>query len=757
MSDFLAYTVLGVCLGSIYAIAAAGLIVTYTTSGIFNFAHGAVGMLSAIFYWQLHSEQGGWGMNSLLAAIITVVVFAPLVGALLEILVIRGLEGTSEITKLVTPVAMLLALNGIATWIWFRDINTPHVPESFFGLDGAKVFGQFVSYHQMIGVGLSILVAGFLYVLLRKTRLGVTMRATVDDRSLLMLNGGSPTRMSLAAWAIGSGLAGLAGVLLSPQLGNLTVFALTLLVFDAYPSALAGRLRSVPLAYAGAIAIGLVVNYWQWISEAGTKWVAFKTLSSALPALLLFVVLLLLPQDRLRGTVITRTREHFRVPSMRQSFLWGGVMIVTVLMLQALMVNSAVITLSNGIALGLISISLVLLTGYAGEINLAAYTFAGIATIVAWQFDVGPNGNATQTSLSLGAIVLATLVCAAVGALIALPALRLRGLYLGLATFAFAVVVDVMVIRQAAPIDVNLFGWKFQLNFFTNGSLTVPRPNWFGIDFVKSQRNFLMLMTVLFVVIGIGLIALRRSAFGRMIVAMRDSPAACATLGLNIVQLKLAVFTLSSAIAGLGGLMWAAQQRNLTNQGTFQVFASLTLFMIAVVGGIGYVSGALLAGIFLSVLGVVMPEIFKKLGTDYPSLHWLFETGLGNFTKFVGPALVGIGLGKNPSGIANQIMEGFAVLKKATTGVAIWIGIELVLWFLAWREIIGNWTFAIITIVLANIAPRIIISIWHHKVKDDLPESGLEDDDLVGLSRPFNASDRDRYDAILGITQQGAR
>ena len=575
-------------------------------------------------------------------------VFAPLVGALIEILVIRNLEGTSEITKLVTPVAVLLALNGIATWVWFRDSSQPHIPSSFFGLDGTKVFGQFVSYHQIVGVVLSIVVAGLLYLLLRKTRLGVTMRATVDDRSLLMLNGGRPSRMSLAAWAIGASLAGLAGVLLSPQLGNLTVFALTLLVFDAYPSALAGRLRSVPRAYAGALAIGLVVSYWAWISEAGTRWIAFKTLGSALPALLLFAVLLLLPQDRLRGTVITRTREHFRVPSLRQSVLWGAIMVLAVGMLQALMENSAVITLANGIALSLIAISLVLTTGYAGEINLAAYSFAGIAAIVAWQFDVGPSGNATQTSMSLAAVVLAVLVCAGVGALIALPALRLRGLYLGLATFAFAVVIDVMVFRQTAPIEVDLLGVDFTINLFTTGTLTMPRPNWFGVDFLASQRNFLMLMTVLFVLIGIGLVALRRSAYGRMVVAMRDSPAACATLGLNITRLKLSVFTLSSAIAGLGGLMWAAQQRNLTNQGTFQVFASLTLFMIAVVGGIGYVSGALLAGMFLSVLSVVMPNVFTKLGADYPTLEWFFVDVLGNFTKFVGAGPRGHRAGQEP-------------------------------------------------------------------------------------------------------------
>ncbi len=704
----------------------------------------------------MHSDNGGWGLPTIISVLVTVFVFAPLIGAVIELVVIRGLEGTSEITRLVIPIAVLLAVNGVATWIWFRNINTPHIPSAFFGIDGTKVFGQFVSYHQMIGVVTSLAVAGLLYVLLYRTRLGVTMRATVDDRSLLMLNGGRPDRMSLAAWSIGSMLAGIAGVLLAPQLGNLTVFALTLLVFDSYSSAVAGRLRSVPRAYIGAILIGMAVQYWAWISKAGTRWPPFKVFGSAIPALLLFVVLLLLPQDRLRGTIVTRTREHFRVPTLRQSLMWGGILILVVAMLQALMTNSAVIVLANGIGVSLIAISLVLLTGYAGEINLAAFSFAGIAAIAAWQFDVGPGGNATRTTLSITAIVLAVVVCAAVGALIALPALRLRGLYLALSTFAFAVVIDVMVIRQTAPIKVDFLGINTEINLFSTGTLTMPRPHWFGVDFLKSQRNYLMLMTVMFALIAIGLVALRRSSFGRMVVAMRDSPAACATLGLNITRLKLTVFTLSSAIAGLGGLMWAVQQRNLTNQGTFQVFASLTLFMIAVAAGIGYISGALLAGIMLSVLQVVIPNVFTKLGQDYPSLHWLFEDVLHNFVKFVGPALIGIGLGKNPSGIANQIMEGFAVLRKARLGVAIWIGVEVVLWFLAWRDVIGNWTFTVITLVLAFVAPRVITTVWHDLVAEDLPDAHVENDDLVGVARPFSESDRDRYDAILGLQVERA-
>src|SRR5205823_10657008 len=134
----------------------------------------------------------------------------------------------------------------------------------------------------------------------------------------------------------------------------------------------------------------------------------------------------------------------------------------------------------------IIALSLVLLTGYAGEINLAAYTFAVIATIVAWQIDVGPGGNALHTDLSVAAIVIAMIVCALVGGLVALPALRLRGLYLGLAPFAFATFVQQMVLQQSDQLTFHQLGIKFHLDLFTGGTLTVPRPHWFGIDFFTS-------------------------------------------------------------------------------------------------------------------------------------------------------------------------------------------------------------------------------------------------------------------------------
>lgn len=353
--------------------------------------------------------------------------------------------------------------------------------------------------------------------------------------------------------------------------------------------------------------------------------------------------------------------------------------------------------------------------------------------------------------MSVSGIVLAMAVCAVIGGLIALPALRLKGLYLGLATFAFAIVVTQLVIFQINPLHINVLGRAFELNFFSTGSLTVPRPHWFGIDFSADQRAYLMLMTVLFAVLGTGLIALRRSSYGRVLTAMKDSPAACATLGLNIVRLKLSVFMLSSALAGLGGLMWAAQQRQLSNQGSFDVFLSLSLFMLTVVGGIGYVSGALLAGVFASVLGVVLPDVFHKLATDYSTLAWLFEGTLGNFTKFLGPALLGIGLGRHPAGIASQIIEGLRPLRRSPVGVACWVGAEVVLWALARAEVIGNWTFAVVTLAGFFVAPRIIMSVHRRRFEDLMPPSEVAELDHLGLERPFTEADRGRLDAALGI------
>jgi branched-subunit amino acid ABC-type transport system permease component len=753
MTDFITFTIVGLALGSIYAIAASGLVVTYATSGIFNFAHGALGMFSAFLYWQLRYD---WGWPAPVAIVATVLVAAPLMGVFLQVVIMKWLEGTSEITKIMVPIAVLLMINGLATWIWSEPIARNNVP--FFGATKTVKLGDVsITYHQIIAFVVACVIAVALRTLLYGTRLGVTMRAVVDNRELAMLNGGRPTRAALASWAIGSMLAAVAGVLISPLTGALSILPLTLLVVNAYAAAVFGRLRNLPMTFVGALVLGLLISYWNWISEAGSKWGWLSGLRTSIPTIVLFIVLLLLPQDRLRGAVITRTRERFHLPTMKLAWGWGAVFLVVMFLISGLMEQVPLNTMSQGIALAILALSLVLLTGFAGEVNLAVYSFAGIGAIAAFQFDVGAGGLATQESLTIFGLIFAAFVTAIVGGLVALPALRLRGLYLGLATFAFAIFVQNMVFTQITTLQFRFLGLEAEINLFSGGTMTMPRPDWFGIDF-GDRRNWLMFLSVVFTLIAVALVALRRSAYGRQLAAMKDSPAACATLGLNLVRLKLSVFMLSAGIAGLGGVLFGAQVGAVNNQDTFNVFQSLALFALTVAGGIGYVSGALVGGLFAGVMFVAFGDWWDKLALDYPAFDWLFHW-LHDFFVYVGPAMLAIGTAKKPSGIAHDFIEGYGPLRNAKPVVGGYVLLQLGLWGLAMADVITNWNFAIATAVLVLLLPAVAMKLMPEAFAHLAP-AGAEGDgtplELIGIDRPYDEADRRSWDVALQLPAHGS-
>ncbi len=801
--------IFGLITGAVYAIAASGLVVTYSTSGIFNFAHGALGMFCAFIYWDLRfndtkklwffpedsAVQGRWPAPIALFAVLCVI--APLMGAFLYRVIIRGLEGTSEIVKLVIPIALLLAAISGAGWIWKSD--RPRSLRPWWGPQSTvKIFGETVQYHQIAIVAIAIGLALGLRLLLYRTRIGVAMRAVVDDRSLLELNGGRPDRASLVSWMVGVSLSALAGILITPETGgSLSQTLLTLLVINAFAAAMLGRLRSLPLTFLGAIMLGFLTRM-AFKRPAGFMPKSFDTwidnLRLATPMIMLFIVLLLLPQDRLRGTVITRTRERFTMPSMKQSVLAAAVFVAVIAMLSSIMAPSARITLANGIGSGLIMLSLVLLVGYAGETSFATMAFAGIGGTVFFHWLPNHEANVRAGFIQY---VVAVLVCAVVGAVVALPALRLRGLYLGLATAAFSVGVEKMLFLEITPsrriypatltiiaavglaaiygswrswrakgagiaavVSAAVFalaatnGWLVDERWsplFVQGNLTIPRPKLFGYDF-KSQQRYLMLLTVVFALLGLMLIAIRASAYGRRLAAMKDSPAACATLGMNIVRLKLSVFMLSAAMAGLGGTLFGGQIGSITAE-RFGLFESFSMFMLLVVAGMGYVSGGFAAGLLHSSVFVVLQAILEKVETDYAAFGGWFKW-LASFTAVM-PALIGIGLGKNPSGFVNDFFVGFGpMIKKVPQVFYPALAIELGVWFLAWQDQIGNWTFAIVTILMVLFVPTVAKLVkpaaffGEEAVARARAEVPLE---LVGVERPFTDDDRRRFDQLLGV------
>ena len=256
MSNFLQYTVFGIMFGAGYAIAATGLVVTYTTSGVFNFAQGAVGMVAAFCYWELVS---GHHVPILVALVIILVVGASISGALVERVLMRRLHGASAERPVMVTLGLLVILTGFATVVW--NPSTQH-------LVGNMVNGQFrlvginIQYQEVLIIGVALAVAVALRLLFYSTRTGVALRAVVDDPELLAMSGASPNRMSQYGWILGFVMAALAGVLLAPtQTTGLSIQAMTLLVVNGYAAAIVGRLKNIPVTFAAAIGIGLAENY----------------------------------------------------------------------------------------------------------------------------------------------------------------------------------------------------------------------------------------------------------------------------------------------------------------------------------------------------------------------------------------------------------------------------------------------------------------------------------------------------------------
>ncbi len=742
MQQFVQYTILGLVLGGVYFIAASGLVVTYTTSGIFNFSQGAIAMLAAFTYWQL---RWGWGWPAPIALLVVLGVLAPALGAVLYQVVMKNLRGTSEVTKIVVSVGVMLGFLALATWVWNPTASSPRNFQKFFGANAiVEIFGVRITWHEIISFVLALGIAAGIRFLFVRTRSGVAMRAVVDDPELLELNGGRPERLATISWAGGAFLAALAGILITPITGSsMSANALTLLVIDAFAAAMFGRLKSLPRTFIGAIVLGLT-NYYV-VAYSPSSWTWTSAFRQSIPMIMLFIILIILPQDRLRGATVLRTRERFHMPTMRTAWIAALVLIVVVFSLQTIMQPSPMKTLAYGMTLAIIALSLVLLTGLAGEINLAALSFGAIGTIVVFHF--GTTGSGLDARMTLWGIILASLVCAVVGAVVALPALRLRGLYLALATMAFGVFVSKMVLSEGNP--RRLFGRDFTI--FPGGTLRIPRPQIGPVDF-NSDKPFLTLVTVLFALLAIGLVAIRHSGYGRRLAAMKDSPAACATLGMSVVRLKLSVFMLSAAVAGLGGVLMSAQLGAVSAE-RFDIFLSLSLLMVTVVGGIGYASGALMAGLFLGCSLLAMTNTLTKLGVDYVSIQAIFAFMISAVTVL--PATIGITMGKNPSGAVTDIVKGLNEMKQARPLMFTVIGLEVGIWLLTATDVLTNWNFVILTAVNLLVVPPLGGAIMKKRAYAKAGVAPPTPAEFIGIDRAYTQLDLDEMETVLGLDALG--
>jgi branched-chain amino acid transport system permease protein len=615
--------------GSIYAIAASGLVVTYTTSGVFNFAQGAIGMFMAFLYWEVRINQG-WPAP--LALIFVILIAAPLLGVVLERLIMRKLLHLTLVVQLVVTIGLMFFFMGLATTIWDENTISP-LPEFFADKHGIDIGNVVLTWHRFITIMVAIGIAIFLRLLLYRSRTGVAMRAVVDNRDLAGLNGAKPGRVSALAWALGCSMAAIAGILLAPNVG-LRVDALTLFIVDAFAAAIIGRLRSLPWTFAGGLIIGVTQAFAVNFLNLYGRW---STASTAIPAIILFIALLALPQARLELRHLAPKYRVPRVTTVKETAFGMAILVVVVILVVEFagfgVPNTRRLTLA--ILTAIIMLSLIPLTGWAGQISLAQITFVGVGAYAMAEF-AGDAHSLFNPGSPLG-LIAAAAVAVPFGILMALPALRLQGLYLALASMAFAVV--------AAPLFFS------QPEVYGAGGRRLANLSFLGINF-NNADNFLIAATVIFAVLALFIVWLRRSAFGRRLIALRDSAAASATVGVNVIGTKLVVFALAAGMAGFaGGLL--GMYRGTAGEMDFQMLLGIPFLLLLVVGGVSCVSGALFGGVSAVVLLIIEQDHANVMLLGIPIFAALTR---------IGPGLAALGSIRAPEGAVVEIGAAFSAL-----------------------------------------------------------------------------------------------
>ncbi len=576
MNDLFPFVISGVATGAVYGMTATGLVLTYKTSGIFNIAHGALAAAAAYAFFELRTVHGlPWP----LALLLVVGVLGPAMGAALYCLT-RGLAQAGTAAKLVATVGLLLAVQGLL--VAAKGAATITFP-AFLPTGTFSVGGVNIGWDQVIVTVVAAGCAGGLYAFFRVSRLGVAMRAVVDNRDLLALEGTSPARVLLLSWFIGAGFAALSGVLLAPSIG-LDAILLTLLAVQAYGAAAIGRFTSLPLTFLGGIAIGVGADLSKrFVSDVP----ALAGLPASLPFIVLFVVLLLTRRGRLVETAVSggpsgRTgRRPFPLPAVR----FGRLALLAGLALVPAFAGPRLPVYTTGVIFALLFLSLRLLVRTSGQVSLC---HAGFAALGAVAFSHLASGLSLPWPVAL---LGAGLITVPLGAVVAIPAIRLSGLYLALATFGFGILLERMA--------YNTF-----LMFGGTGYRPAPRPQWAGGD---TGFYFTCLAVVLICAAGLALV--ERTRLGLLLRALADAPLALTVMAVNINVTRVIVFCLSAFAAGVAGGLLAAQAGSISGVG-FAALNSLVWLALLAIAGSGGVSSAVLAAGLL----VVVPSYANSPG-----------------------------------------------------------------------------------------------------------------------------------------------
>ena len=600
MVEFLQFAVLGLGAGGAYAIAGIGLTQVYRGSGVLNLSYGSMAFFSAVLFVWAYQH---WNLPFVVAALIAVAASA-LIGALVELLVMRNLRDAAPLVRIIATLGVMAILQQAVPLIFGADFQNQNV-RSYYPSGSLNLGGSVgLTYDRLIVVGVTLVLGLVLRMVMSGTNFGLATTAGAENPLVAATMGVNTKLMGLLNWAIGSALAGLAGVLLVPILASLSPTPLVLLIIPTLAAAMIGRFSSYGLTIVGGLLIGigqsLLVEYQTTIFG--------QTLSGGWPNALPFLVIIVILVAG--GTPFPQRGElASRLPRVGRTTVHPLVGIVLSIAAGALMFvcsGRLATQFATMAAVAIVGLSLVVITGLAGQTALAQLSISGVAAMVA-----------AALSHSFGWPFLAVLVVgvaagSAAGIVFALPAFRTRGPTLAIATLGVGVALENVLYSNGNLTLSNVYGGT---------PVKTPSIAGFSLDGVAHPQRYAALVVLVMGLVAVGVSNLRSSPTGRRLLAVRSSERAAASAGIGLARSKTVAFVVAAAIASLGGVLLAFQNDTVTYD-LFDILNSLNLVIFTLIGGVGYILGPLF-GALISPSGIFTYIFF---GHDAVQ-RWLITIG----------------------------------------------------------------------------------------------------------------------------------
>jgi ABC-type branched-subunit amino acid transport system ATPase component/branched-subunit amino acid ABC-type transport system permease component len=592
MSTTVLFLILGLGSGAVYAALALGLVVTYRSSGVVNLASGAVALYIAYTYAYLRMGQLvdpipglsptadlGTGPLGFWPAFLISLAVGAVLGALLYVLIFRPLRAAPAAAKAVASVGVMIVLQALlATRLGSAAVTVAPI----FPVHAYQILGSRVPGDRLWSAAIIVLAAAALALWFRLSRFGLATRAAAESEKGAFVTGLSPQRIALVNWALSTVVVGVGGVLISPIV-PLTPASYSLFIVAALAAALVGNFTKIGVTVAAALVIGMLESEATYLQTK--SWLTSAGLPDLVPLIVILAFLVLRGRELpARGAIIQKTLG--RAPRPRGYLVPGAVIVVLGLVSLTATHGADRAAVITTLVLAVIALSQVVVTGFTGQISFAQLTLAGVGAFALTRI---------QHQLHVPfpfAPLLAAVIAMAIGVVVGLPALRIRGLPVAVTTLALAVVLQDLWFNNpdfnggyaGAPVaDARIFG----IDLGVGAGHGYPHLG-FGI---------LALIVLLLAAGGVALV--RRSRLGAAMLAVRANERSAAASGVAVSQVKLIAFAIGGFLAGLGGAMLAYQQTS-ADYSSYTAIGSVTFFATVYIAGITSVSGGINAGVIAS-------------------------------------------------------------------------------------------------------------------------------------------------------------